>query len=463
MNRRQLKKNIRYGAQYIPFTPNTILWGAAVWLCYRLLRTSPVKDAQEGTDSFSGMILLMGKVALWFVAALVCLSVLSAFLSWLHYLWLRKKKDYRLQVRFTTEQVRGKKNRLYLETLLPGVYRPLLGFVQGRLFYDDYRMTDKFPLLSDKRKGRGLRREGISGRSRLLLPDIREYQLKDGFVYFEDMLHLFSLAVRQPLGGQFYQPPVLTNGQDQEVFPKKTETPEVRIDQLRRMEGEYLSYKDFEAGDDVRRIVWKVYARNRELVVRIPERFEPYASHLYLYASFGTAMRSQWAGEGYLREMLNYYKNRVWTIYDTLSRKEWELRYIPDQKYTVPEDLSPADKAARIISNSNWQRDTPVDRYFNPRQGAVLCISSLVDPAALRTVLEQCDESTVVYFIKLSGAFRHLVAWGWLRRLIFLPPKDRLTRIRSRWTFSPARLQLQKREKEIEQLLRKSNIRTGIL
>jgi hypothetical protein len=463
MNLKQLKAKIRYGTQYLPFTMNTVLWAAAVWLCYRLLYTKPERNAVEDTDSFRALVLLMGKVALWFVLALVFLSIISTFLSWLYYLWLRKKKDYRLQVHFTTEQRKGRKNRLYLDARLQGVYRPLLGFVQGRLFYDDYRMTDKFPLLSNQRGQRGLRREAISGRSRLLLPDIREYQLRDSFVFFEDMLHLISLPVRQPLSGQFYQPPVLTTAEDREVAPKQAETPDVRIDQLRRMEGEYLNYKDFEAGDDVRRIVWKVYARSGELVVRIPERFEPYASHLYFYASFEAGGARRWTDEGYLREMLNYYKNRVWTVYDTLARKEWELRYIPDQKFAVPEELSPAEKTARLISNSVWQRELPVDRYFNPSRGAVLCISSLTDPDALRSLLSRCDEQTVVYFVKLSSTFRHPLVWGWLRRLIFLPPKDRLSRLRTQWTFSPARFQLQKKEKEMEALLRNSNVRAGIL
>src|SRR5690606_39221073 len=121
-----------------------------------------------------------------------------------------------------------------------------------------------------------------------------------------------------------------------------------------------------EAGDDVRRIVWKVYARNRELVVRVPELFEPYASHLYFYASFEAAVKKQWTGDGYLTEMLNYYKNRVWTVYDTLAKNEWELRYIPDQQFQIPELGNEAERVARTISNSEWQQDLPVSTYFNP-------------------------------------------------------------------------------------------------
>jgi hypothetical protein len=295
------------------------------------------------------------------------------------------------------------------------------------------------------------------------LPDIKEYQLRGGFVYFEDMLHIFSLAVQQPVTGQFYQPPSLLEEQEQDVFPKKTETTDIRIDKLRRVDGDYLNYKDFESGDDVRRIVWKVYARNRELVVRVPELYEPYASHVYFYASFAASVKAQWLGDNYLKEMLNFYKNNVWTVYDALSKKEWDIRYIPDQQFTISEDLAPADKASRIISNSGWHTDKDLGKYFNARYGTVLCISSLTDPQELQQILDQCDASTVVYFIKLSHTFRHFIAWGWLKRLVFLPPKDRLSRVRARWTFSPMRLQILKKEKEIEQLLKKSAVTSGVI
>lgn len=455
MTWKQVKWRVRYYLQYFPFTINTLVCIAAAYIAYKLLYRPLNK---EDVSPFRPFILLMGKMVFWFAIGLVILSVLSTIASWLYYIWLRKQKDYRLQVAFSNETMRNGKKRLYMDAQLEGVRRPLLGFVKGRLFYDDHQMTDKFSLLSNKRKERSWFRAAITGRSRLNLPDIKEYELSGGFVYFEDMLHLFSLSVAQPIRGQFYQPPLLADEDDREVFPKKTETMDVRIDQLRRVEGEYHNYKDFESGDDVRRIVWKVYAKNRDLVVRIPEMFEPYASHLYFYASFQASVKNQWLNEGYFKEMLNYYKNGVWTVYDALAKKEWQLKYIPDQSFTVPENLSDADKTARIISNSEWHKDNSLQQYFNTRNGTVLCISSLTDIDELQNLLDQCDGSTVVYFIKVSRVFRHFVAWNWIKRLIFLPPKDRLDKLRTRWTFSPMRLTIQKREKQIQDILNKSSV-----
>lgn len=461
MNRKQIKWKVRYYWQYFPFTLNTALCGLAGWGAYKLLYKPVVKG--EDPSPFQPFIILMGKMVLWFLAGLIVLSVLSTFVTYFYYLWLKSKKGCKLQVEFTVETKKGKKNKLFLNARLEGVVRPVLGFVKGRLYYDDNVFTDRFGLLSNKRKEKSLVRAAITGRSRMSLPDIKEYELKGGFVYFQDMLHLFSLASVQPIGGHFFQPPLLVNEEDAGVFPKKTESMDVRIEQLRRVEGEPLNYKDFESGDDVRRIVWKVYARSRELVVRVPEMYEPYASHLYFYASFYASVKTQWIGEGYLKEMLNYYKNNVWTVYDTLSRKEWEMRYIPDESFNIPDQLPENEKCARIISNSTWHKDTSLQQYFNPRTGAVLCISSLTDPQELTNILDRCDAATVVYFVKLSNVFKHFAPLNWIGRLLFLPPQDRLSRLRTKWTFSPMRIQIQKREKEIEDILKRSHVISGEL
>lgn len=460
MKRKQLLWLIKYYLQYFPFTINTLLCGIAAYFGYKVLYQPLDKDE---VAPFRPFILLMGKIVFWFMIVLVLVSVLSTIGSWLYYLWLKRRKDYKLQVSFRTESKDGQKNRMYLYTLIEGIFRPVLGFVKGRLFYDNNLLTDKFTLLSNKRKEKSIWREAITGKSRMELPDIKEYELKGGFIFFEDMLQICSLAVAQPISGHFYQPPVLTESDDKEVYPKKTESMDVRIEQLRRVEGEHLNYKDFEAGDDVRRIVWKVYAKNRDLVVRVPELYEPYASHLYFYASFDSAIKSQWLNEDYLKEMLNYYKNNVWTVYDTLSKKEWALRYIPDQQFNIAEHLSDTEKTSRIISNSEWGNGKTLNQYFNPRHGTVLCISSLTDTEELENLLDKCDGSTVIYFVKISRVFRQFAMWTWFKRLLLLPPKDRLNKLRATWIFSPLRLQILKREKTIEALLNKSNVNKGIL
>src|ERR1044071_6434967 len=206
MNWKEIRWRIKYGLQNFPFPFNTLLCLVPAYAAYRLLYQRDT--ATTSTEDFSPLrpfIILMGKMAFWFILVLVAVSILSTIISWVHYMWLRHSRNYQLQVNFTTETKNGKKNKLYLNALLQGVRRPILGFVKGRLFYDDRQLTDKFSLLSNKRKENTIWRAAITGRSRMNLPDIKEYQLKGGLIYFEDMLHIFSLAVAQPVSGHFYQ------------------------------------------------------------------------------------------------------------------------------------------------------------------------------------------------------------------------------------------------------------------
>lgn len=459
MKWKNLRTRLRYYGQYFPLTPNAFILAIALWVCFRIVRPAETVKGEE-VSSFKPLILLMGTTALWFIVALIGFSVLTTILCWLHYLWLRRRHGHQLEFEFRPAE---KNKGLWIETLLKRARRPFLGFIKGRLFYEDHRMTDKFPLASNKRQAQQFWREGVSGKSRILLPDIREYTINGGAVYFEDMLQLFSLPVLQRIKGHFYQAPDQVPLQEKEALPRKTEQTDTRIEQLRKVEGELLNYKGFESGDDVRRIVWKVYAKSRELVVRVPEIFDPYASHVYFYASFHTSLKAMQYQNDFAAEMLNYYKERVWTAYETLAGKEWEVKFIPDQQLQVPEQLNGTAFVQRVISNSAWHKDRELTGYFEPRYGSVLCISSFNDPAEVRSLLDQCSADTVVYYVRLSDTFRTFLPWTWLKRIFLLTPEDRLKRIRARWLLTPFRLQLLKREKEIEQILQQSDVTAGRL
>lgn len=446
-----LWSRFRYLLQYFPFTINAVVLSLAFWACMRILK--PAEAAAKGNfSSFRPLILLIGRTALWFVAGLVAFSVLSALVCWLHYLILQRKRGYDMDMSFRPP---AKGKGLWLEAWLYKARRPFLGFIKGRLLYDGRHMTDKFILASNRRRPQQFWRDAVAGKSLLELNDIKEYAISGGFIYFEDMLQLFSLPVRQRVKGHFYQAPETVAQDMREALPRKTEQTDTRIEQLRRVEGEYLNYKDFESGDDVRRIVWKVYAKSRELVVRVPEIFDPYASHVYFYASFHAGIRA--GGQNpFVAEMLNHYKNRVWTAYQVLTTREWQVKYIPDQPLNIPGQSDVTATVQRSISSSSWQQDRALQDYFEPRYGAVLCISSFNDPQEVARMLELCSADTVIYYVKLSRTFRDFMAWSWLKRIFLLSPDDRLKRIRSRWILSPLRFQLQKREKAIEAALRNS-------
>jgi len=459
MNWKYFGKRLRYYVQYLPFTINALLAALALWWAFHTLYPTTTGTETE-VSSFRPLIKLMALTALWFLLALIILSVGTTIAAWLHCLWLRNRQQ--IQLEFSTKPEPSGRGML-IETQIKKVRRPFLGFVKGRLLYNQYALTDKFLLASNQRRPGSFWRQGVTGRSRLLLPDIQEYTIEGGFIYFEDMLQLISLPVRQRLQGHIFRPPTNVDIEERNAVARKTEQTDIRIDELRRVEGAFLNYKDFESGDDVRRIVWKLYARNRELVVKIPETHDPYASHIYFYASFYSDLPTGKLDNAFGAEMLNFLKNRVWTAYDVLASRDLEVRFIADQELHTSDEGSMPEQVQRTISNSNWHRYKNLSDYFQPRFGAVLVISSLTDAAELRQMLDRSSADTVVYFVRLSDAFRHFLPWTWIQRIFLLPPDDRLKKIRSRWMLHPLRFQLQKREKALSAVLESSNVIIGTL
>ena len=451
MNKKSWKSKIRNLFQWIPFTWNSVFFALIAWIAYTILY-QPI-NKENATDAQLPFVHLMAAFVAWLLLGLILISLLSAIASYLYFLWLRKNKKSSLQVHFYTEE-KGDRKRQFLEAGLPYVIRPVLGFVKARLYYDDGQLTDKFGLLSARLKKNSLLRDAIMGRSRIELPDIKEYQIRGGLLFFEDLFQIISLPVRQQVGGTFYQAPDHMPETIADVSPRQTNTMDIRIEQLRKVEGDLLHYKDFESGDDVRRIVWKVYAKNRDLVVRIPERMEPYASHLNFYASFYSSINTSILGSEYFAEMLNFYKTNVWSVYKALQHKEWQIKYIPDQEFHLAEQLSDEERAERIISNSEWQRSLSTRDYFPVKKGTVLVISSLTDPRELEKILDEADNSVQIMYVQLSQIFHQYVALHWLKSLFFVAAPDRLSRLKSNWIFSPLRRQILKNEKQIEDLLK---------
>src|SRR6185436_21113785 len=150
--------------------------------------------------------------------------------------------------------------------------------------------------------------------------------------------------------------------------PHATEEQKQRVDIPRRVEGEYINYKEFETGDNIRRIVWKIYARSGQLVVRIPETKDPYASHLYFYVSFFEGFDLQ--GGIFDKELLNIYKDKIRSLFEALQKNGYDVRIPQDQE--VPKLSGMSDKKNELfqISAAKWHREKPPVAFVVPAKAA---------------------------------------------------------------------------------------------
>ncbi|HET8572993.1 MAG TPA: DUF58 domain-containing protein [Edaphocola sp.] len=445
--------------QYFPLSLNALLLAVAAYWCYRQL--DGVSFKKDAPSSFGPLLILMGKTAFWFLMVLVAFSLLSVLVCYLHFLWHKRRQDETMNFEFSHQEKRG---WMGFKAILKSVWRPWLGTVSCRLLYDDGRLTDKLPLLGNQKEKRWFFRDAIYGKQALVLPDIKEYDLEGGFIYFEDFLHLFSFSCFLPKKGHFYQPPKAGTTGILEAQPREVRRDNIRVEESQRMPGDYVLYKDFEGGDDIRRIVWQVYAKSRDLMVRMPEERDFFASDINFYASFyaGGIPEIQ-SHNAFGAEMLNFYKNCTWTAIDTLLKKNISIKYVPDQPFQADEALSPADRIRHHISNATWQKGRPLTDYFPARKQGILCLSSFAEPEDLKALLEIAGAQVIVYFVPLSATFRQLVAWTWLKRIFVKTPADRLKRIRGRWLFSSLHAKTKRREKALIKLLEAYEVRWAIL
>lgn len=442
-----LRRRLAYLISLFPLRLNFFLLAAFAWAAFYL-----VKHHYYISETNFGYILewfvLFIKWLLLFVLGVALITTLSCWLVFI--LGRSGSKGNRINVKFG-ESIHAEAGEVPVTMELPGALRPLLGYVKGRILFSDLKPSEMIVFDSAIKQKRKFWRIGIKGMKRIWLPDRRDYLVAKGVVYFQDMFQLFSFAYAENLDRRMYTTPPAQEERVLTVDPNKTEQTDVRIETLRKVEGEYLNYKNFESSDDVRRIVWKIYARSRELVVRIPEIMDPYASHINFLASFYNGFPSQ-GNDQFNAALLNHYKDNIRAIYESLQKQGAEVRYIADQETLKAFEVPENEKVLYQISTSNWQSDRDPRSFYNGGEAAVICISSLVPADEVRALLEARGSKATVFFVKVSEALEG----GWkinLKVLFVQTPYNPLKQVKKRWRFSRYRKTIIKNEKALNEVL----------
>jgi len=225
---------------------------------------------------------------------------------------------------------------------------------------------------------------------------------------------------------------------------------------MRRVEGDFFNYKNYEPTDDPRRIVWKLYARNKELVIKTPEVFNPFASHLYLIPSFF----KEWKGPSKLEtELLNTYKDRLRFLTDTLIKQGAAIKVISDQEVSSSFEVSEDEKILYRISTAHWQNKKNLQELVKPNTHPFICISSFT-PAAMLESLPLLKQGSVIFYVKLSEAYR----WTWLKKgllnigNIFFRLNDNSNLSLGLWWLSGLGRQVRNNEKLIDSVLENQSV-----
>jgi hypothetical protein len=387
----------------------------------------------------------------WTLVGLVAMSLLSALTVWFHFRHQVRKRRVSLDVRFGDGQ-KAEAGWVPLAVSLEGqVFRPFFGSVQARLVFADQTVSRPILLDDSRRRPRDFWRSGIAGKGMTLLHDRGIHDVEHVLFSFVDMFSLVSLPATMDAVRQVYTLPRTREPRVINAQPHATEEQKHRIDLSKRVEGEYVNYKEFETGDNIQRIVWKIYAKSGQLVVRIPEIKDPYASHLYFYVSYFNGLS---AGPGaFETELLNVYKDYVRNVFEALQRNGYEVKIPADQEIPKLAGVSEKRKELFQISAASWQQGQPPSTFVSAGKAAFVCISSLAPAEEVATVIKKLPEAVPVIIVRLSEGIPSPFRFR-LKDLFFAPEEQPADRLSRPWLLSGLRRKLLRNEKELESVVR---------
>ncbi len=438
---------------YIPFTFYFILFAAGTFLLWKYIN---VTAAMPG-NSFSEIISLLLKVILFSIVVLIAFCFLTVLVSFIYLVIVKKRGKLvtLFSMSSTNEQLA---NKPFIQIEIHPLLKPAFGFLKFRIRYNEKMYSAKFQPI--EKNAFSFFSKKYTASFFWDLPEIKTYQVEKAWIYFEDLFQFFSIAVPLPVNDNFYNPPPAREIPPLSITPRKTDEENQRVDEIRKMEGEYLNYKHFEGQDDVRRIAWPVYARSRELVVRIPETLDTYASQVYLYATFYTGFKTENMPAVQIL-FLNYYKTLLWNICRDIQQKGFQMNFIPDLNDQPESENAEKDIREKIAAHA-WQNEQTLQAFIKLNNAAAIVVSSLCPVDEIRELMYQRNESTLFILIKLSDAIQkagimHFVSWLFIQQ-----EKNDAEKYRAGWQLSTARFAILENEKKLVALFNE-NSKTMIL
>lgn len=433
---------LHYFWNFIPIKWNLIVLAAAGFLGYYFIIT----NYTEKNTSFSLYLELFAWILAVFCGVVISIGLLSSVFCWIYYLISRKRdKNKLLQIRIE-EQLITKPGYVAVSFDLPQILIPFLGFVRARLIFKDKQQSDEILL----RPQSWIHWFGVKkGEKRIFLPHRQTYDIESILVTFQDVFRLISWPILIGKKDTFHIAPQAQVDEPMEVPPSKSTEMTQRIRKLKKVEGDYLNYKDFESGDDIRRIVWKIYAKTKDLVIRVPETINPYASHVHLYCSYYQGLATP--SDHHSRLLLDAYKDGVYKTFMALKAGDMKVSYHSDQPLEGTIQGDQVDPTLYSVINSRWQQEhSPVTMPIKNKD-MIVCVSSLVSVDEVREMIEQHQLHFV--YIKCSEMLesRSLIRFQELFLKSDISMKERWRMIR--WKFSADRKRIIKNEQALEQLL----------
>jgi hypothetical protein len=436
---------IRYWSVYTIFRWQFIFLALGMWAVYRWLQ---VNVKATGTDEWLRIADWL-KILFWSTILLMSFSVFTLLISWIIFRLRLKRGKLKVNIRLPEDRSH-EAGILPIEATIENILRPILGTIEIRIVFPQWRISDR--ILLDENKRTWLSPfNTVYGKAELDLHHRGLHDVEEVQIVLTDMMKLICIPITLHSQNRLLTIPKKLKEENFDIFPTATEEQDVRINIPKRVQGEFLAYKDFESGDDIRRIVWKIYARSGELVVRMPETRDPYASHVYICMGFYNELITEFddlAG----RELLNVYKDSLRQVYDAVSKNNYSVRILKDQEEQLDTGTTETSKDVFFMATANWQKDQLPSEAFAIPKAAVICLSSATPVEEIENLFGKLPMHVPVMVFALSNALGPALRFS-VKNIFFKPANHPLNEVRQSWWISPLRRKLKLNEDKIKAIV----------
>jgi hypothetical protein len=361
--------------------------------------------ASGASEKVNDIAFLLLKSSVFVFSVIIAFSIIATLIP---YLLFRKSKIIP-EIKFTYTGT----NRVICEVVCNKLLFPFTGTVKAELTFD--KQYDMQIVLKRLKHGQGY------GVKNLTLPNIKNYDLNKVSLFFQDFFRMFSFKITFRSKASVTILPVSEDNIELPELSYTMDNDEVRTNTVHRKEGELLHFKHFEVSDDIRRIVWPVYAKTKELIIRTVEMHNMYASKIDMYVSFCNNYQNML--EKTISDVfLNSYKTNIWEVYKSL-KKDNEVQFVPDQKTKVAVEYQ--NEVSAQISGMDWHSNK-IEEYFGNFKASVICISSLIPSQEIEKILDKSGSNTFVVFVSLKSSVEKIDAKDVLKEIFTIPEKKKI-------------------------------------
>ncbi len=250
------------------------------------------------------------------------------------------------------------------------------------------------------------------------MPFVKRYHFDKLFLVHMDLFRFFRLNLNQTLDRNMTRRADYIELDSDEIMASQSSDEEQNASHPDRADGEWLRSKKFEPSDDFRRVIWRVYAQSRELVVRRPEIYSPHSSKMNFYVSFVNNEPKLMMNDWFDDWLMTRYKDAAWSLFqDFQMDKDIEVSLVSFQNIPNLDLESRSEYEHEIISASQWQTtDIMNDEIYEPGF-FVICISPFISIDNLRSIL-QINKKVWIYLL-VPNVTNTEKQQSWLHRIIF--------------------------------------------